>query len=68
MISVLFELEKVEFGIFMPGIPFPEKSQKECGLNCIVFSISVAVIWTFDKRFICKIKFITRTKKLIGKS
>ena len=30
-ISAPFELEKVEFGILVPGIPLPEKSQKECG-------------------------------------
>ena len=33
MISVPFELEQVEFGILIPGIPLPEKSQKECGLS-----------------------------------
>ena len=33
MISVPFELEQVEFGILIPAIPLPEKSQKECGLN-----------------------------------
>ena len=32
MISVPFELEQVEFGILIPGILLPEKSQKECGL------------------------------------
>ena len=31
MISVLFELEQMEFGILIPAIPLPEKSQKECG-------------------------------------
>ena len=34
MISVPFELEQVEFGILIQGIPLPEKSQKECGLIC----------------------------------
>ena len=33
MISVPFELEWVEFGILIPAIPLPEKSQKECGLR-----------------------------------
>ena len=38
MISVLFELEWVEFGIFQlipaySSFPRPEKSQKECGLS-----------------------------------
>ena len=33
MISVPFELELVEFRIFIPAIPLPEKSQKECGLS-----------------------------------
>ena len=33
MISVPFELEQVEFGILIPAIPLPEKSQKECGLS-----------------------------------
>ena len=33
MISVPFELEYVEFGMLTPGIPLPEKSQKECGLS-----------------------------------
>ena len=33
MISVPYELEKVEFGILIPGIPLPEKSQKECGIK-----------------------------------
>ena len=33
MISVPFELEQVEFGMLIPGIPLPEKSQKECGLS-----------------------------------
>ena len=29
MIVILFELEKVEFRMFIPVIPLPEKSQKE---------------------------------------
>ena len=33
MISVPFELEQMEFGMLIPGIPLPEKSQKECGLK-----------------------------------
>ena len=33
MISVPFELEYVEFGMPIPGIPLPEKSQKECSLT-----------------------------------
>ena len=33
MISVTFELEQAEFGILIPGIPLPEKSQKECDLR-----------------------------------
>ena len=33
MIFVPFELEYVEFGILTPGIPVPEKSQKEWGLS-----------------------------------
>ena len=33
MISVPFELEEVEFGILIPAIPLPEKSQKEYGLD-----------------------------------
>ena len=33
MISVLFELEYVEFGMLIPVIPLPEKSQKECSLT-----------------------------------
>ena len=33
VITVPFELEQVEFGILIPGIPIPEKSQKECGLR-----------------------------------
>ena len=37
MISVPFELEQVEFGI--PGIPVPEKSQKECGLRFEAFAV-----------------------------
>ena len=32
MISVPFEVEYMKFGILIPGIPLPEKSQKECGL------------------------------------
>ena len=36
MISVPFELEYVEFGILIPSIPRPEKSQKECGLSLSV--------------------------------
>ena len=36
MISVPFELEQVEFGILIPGIPYPERSQKECGLMQLV--------------------------------
>ena len=28
MISVPFELEQVEFGILIPAIPLPEKSQR----------------------------------------
>ena len=31
-ISVSFELEYAEFGKLIPGIPLPEKSQKEFGL------------------------------------
>ena len=36
VISVPFELEQVEFGILISGVPYTEKSQKECGLklNC----------------------------------
>ena len=34
MISVPFELEWMEFGIHIPGIPLPGKPQKECGLSC----------------------------------
>ena len=33
MISVPFELEQAEFGILIPGIPLPEKSQKECSVR-----------------------------------
>ena len=33
MISVPFELEQVELEILIPGIPLPEKSQKECRLT-----------------------------------
>ena len=33
MISVPFELEWVEFGKLIPGIPLPEKSQKLCSLR-----------------------------------
>ena len=33
MIFVPFELEQVEFRILIPGIPLPEKSQKESGLK-----------------------------------
>ena len=33
MISVPFELEEIEFGILIPLIPLPEKSQKECSLK-----------------------------------
>ena len=29
MISVPFELEQVELGIFIPGVPLPEKSQSK---------------------------------------
>ena len=36
MISAPFELEQVEIGIFIPGIPLPEKSQKECSLKCLI--------------------------------
>ena len=32
-ISVPFEVEQVEFGMLIPGIPLPEKPQNECGLN-----------------------------------
>ena len=39
MISVPFELEKVEFGILILGIPLPEKFQKERGLNLTLLSI-----------------------------
>ena len=33
MISVQIELEQAGFRVLIPGIPFPEKSQKECGLR-----------------------------------
>ena len=33
MISVPFELEEVEFGMLIPGLPLPKKSQKECNLR-----------------------------------
>ena len=33
MISVTFE--HLEFGMLIPGIPLPEKSQKECGLSSL---------------------------------
>ena len=29
MISVSFEMDCVEFGVLIPGIPLPEKSRKE---------------------------------------
>ena len=35
LISIPFELEKVEFRIPTPDIPVPEKSQKECGLRLV---------------------------------
>ena len=33
MITVPFELEKVEFRMLIPVIPLPELSQKECSLK-----------------------------------
>ena len=33
MLSVPFELEQVEFGILIPAIPLPEKSQNECSIT-----------------------------------
>ena len=33
MISVPFELEQVEFGIHIPGIPLLEKSQRNAALE-----------------------------------
>ena len=33
MVSVPFEMEKVEVGMLIPVIPLPEKSQKECSLS-----------------------------------
>ena len=33
MMSVPFELGYVELEMVILGIPLPEKSQKECGLN-----------------------------------
>ena len=38
MISVPFELEYVEFEVLVPGIPLPEKSQKECGLSFAILT------------------------------
>ena len=38
MISVPFELEYVELGVLIPGIPLPEKSQKECGLRFAILT------------------------------
>ena len=39
MISVPFQLEYVEFGIFnIPGIPLPEKSQKEYDLSFAILT------------------------------
>ena len=38
MISVPFELEYIEFGVLIPGIPIPEKSQKECSLSFAIFT------------------------------
>ena len=33
MISVPFELEQLEFGMPIPGIHLPERSQKGCSLS-----------------------------------
>ena len=50
MISVPFELEQVEFGMLIPSIPLPEKSQKECGLN--VTSIFVRFLLSLQFRHV----------------
>ena len=49
MIFVPFELEEVEFGKIIPGIPLPEKSQPECGLSHISSKIlrNIGVIKRF---------------------
>ena len=41
MISVPFEPVWVEFGILIPAVPLPEKSQKECGLRNSAISLKL---------------------------
>ena len=56
MTSVPFELEQVDFGILIPGIPLPEKSQKECGLrlgsncskHCWCYTLLISACCTND--------------------
>ena len=43
MVSVPLELEQTEFGILIPGIPLPEKSQKECALNLRTYGTTPAI-------------------------
>ena len=59
MISVQFELEWVEFGMLIPGIPscipLPEKYQKECSLGKQVLYISYksSKILNYEREFTC---------------
>ena len=48
MISVPFELEQVEFGMLIPGIPLPEKSKKEHGLSLICFNLILTDDYFFN--------------------
>ena len=54
MISVPFELEYVEFEVFIPGILLPEKSQKEGGLSFAIltdpfsFSYMHVYLWSLS--------------------
>ena len=48
MISVPFELEQVEFGILIPGIPLPEKSQKEWGPGRLQVSSHKSVFSSYE--------------------
>ena len=54
MISVPFELEWVEFGMLIPGIPLPEKFQKECGLN-LYGTVTFVYAFVFFQLGLCSV-------------
>ena len=70
MISVPFELEQVKLGMLIPGIPLPEKSQKEREKTnfyrkkeqisaCLMFSTCILIVLQFSNLVIVNVKVVS---------